>query len=149
MLIKNLFWVSYLHHTEKNVNCKICCVGWFICITLNLVVNNNHYNYPTLIYSHLVLNIVLFFTEYFTHLCYIIAVSCNSQQPKYAEKTATYSKWKLDHISAVSYNIKFVNLKTGIKARFIEYFPSFVPNTHKLYILIHCINIVFILQKIT
>ena len=32
-------------------------------------------------------------------------------------------------------------------ARFIEPFPSFEPNTHKHYILRHCINIVFIAQK--
>jgi hypothetical protein len=31
--------------------------------------------------------------------------------------------------------------------RFTEPFPSFVPNTYKLYNLRHCINIVFILQK--
>jgi hypothetical protein len=38
-------------------------------------------------------------------------------------------------------------LKTKMKARFIEPFPSVVPDRHKLYILRHCINIVFILQK--
>ena len=35
----------------------------------------------------------------------------------------------------------------GIKARFTVPSPSFVSNTHKLYILRHYINIVFILQK--
>ena len=39
------------------------------------------------------------------------------------------------------------SLKNWDKVRFTEPFPSFAPNTHKLYILIHCINIVFILQK--
>ena len=40
-------------------------------------------------------------------------------------------------------------LKTGTKWRFTEPFPSFAPNTRKLYILRHCINtcIVFILPK--
>ena len=38
-------------------------------------------------------------------------------------------------------------LKTGIKVRFTAPFPSFAPNTPKLYILGHCINILFILQK--
>ena len=38
-------------------------------------------------------------------------------------------------------------VKTVIKARITEPFLSFVPNTHKLCILRHCINIVFILQK--
>jgi len=36
---------------------------------------------------------------------------------------------------------------TGITTRFTESFPSFVPNTHELYILSHCNNIVVILQK--
>ena len=31
--------------------------------------------------------------------------------------------------------------------RFTKPFPSFAPNTHQLYILGHCINIVFTLQK--
>jgi hypothetical protein len=38
------------------------------------------------------------------------------------------------------------DLKTGIRARFTV-FSSFAPNTHKLYILRHCINIALILQK--
>jgi hypothetical protein len=38
-------------------------------------------------------------------------------------------------------------LKSGIKMRFLDPFTSSDPNTHKLYILGHCINIVFILQK--
>ena len=38
-------------------------------------------------------------------------------------------------------------LKTGIKARFTNLFRSFGPNTHTLYILRRCINIVFMLQK--
>jgi hypothetical protein len=37
-------------------------------------------------------------------------------------------------------------MKTGIKARFTEPFPSFAPNTNKHYILRHCINIVFLQQ---
>jgi hypothetical protein len=37
-------------------------------------------------------------------------------------------------------------MKTGIKARFTETFPSFSPNTNKHYILRHCINIVFLQQ---
>ena len=53
------------------------------------------------------------------------------------------------NISQVSWNIKFMctRLKNWIKARFIEPFPSLVQNTHKLYILRNCINIVFNLQK--
>jgi len=38
-------------------------------------------------------------------------------------------------------------LKTGITDMFIEPFPSFVPNTHKMYMLGHCIDIVFISQS--
>ena len=37
-------------------------------------------------------------------------------------------------------------LKTVIKARFTEPFPSFPRNTHKLYIIRHCIYIVFNIQ---
>jgi hypothetical protein len=35
-----------------------------------------------------------------------------------------------------------------LEQRLTESFPSFALKTHKLYILRHCINIVFILQKI-
>ena len=40
-----------------------------------------------------------------------------------------------------------MRLKTEVKQRFSENFPSFPPNTHKIYILRHCINVVFVLQK--
>ena len=36
-----------------------------------------------------------------------------------------------------------LSLKARTTDMFIEPFPSFVPNTHKLYMLGHCINIVF------
>ena len=51
----------------------------------------------------------------------------------------------IDNISAMSWSIKFMNmsLKNWDKARFTDPFPSLVPNTHKLYILIHCINIIW------
>ena len=40
-----------------------------------------------------------------------------------------------------------MRLKTWIKARFTEPFPSFVPNTHKIDMLGHNIDIVFISQS--
>ena len=39
-----------------------------------------------------------------------------------------------------------MRLKNWDKGEVIEPFPSFAPNTHKLYILRQCIIIVFILQ---
>ena len=51
-------------------------------------------------------------------------------------------------VSMFIYNVSAVslNLKTVIKARLTEPFPSFTPNTYTLF-LRHCINIVFYLQK--
>jgi len=40
-----------------------------------------------------------------------------------------------------------MRLTTWLKARFTQPFHSFAPNAHQLYILRHCINIVFALQK--
>ena len=37
-----------------------------------------------------------------------------------------------------------MRLKTGVKQRFNETFTSFAPITHTIYILRHCINIVFV-----
>ena len=39
-----------------------------------------------------------------------------------------------------------MRLKNWNKCEVIKPFPYFAPNTHKLYILRHCINIVFILH---
>ena len=41
----------------------------------------------------------------------------------------------------------YMRLNNWDKGKVPEPFPSFAPNTHKLYILKHCFNIVFILQK--
>ena len=62
-----------------------------------------------------------------------------------------FKKQVLDiyNINVVSINFKFMctRLLTGIKVTFTEPFPSIVLNTHKIYALRHCINIVFILPK--
>jgi hypothetical protein len=77
-------------------------------------------------------------------LCSTLATFCAFNIKFYQRTLLGTSANQKRHI--IKSNKRLNNLH---KDRFtdLEPFPTFVPNTHKLYILRHCINIVLILQK--